>query len=87
LRAFLDWLDGLPVPSGRPASRDEAEARNLRDVAAAMAACALFREESRGAHFRTDFPGADDRFAGHTLLAGGAPQLAQPLAAVHSGAR
>jgi L-aspartate oxidase len=87
LRAFLDWVDGLAVPSGRPASRDEAEARNLRDVAGAMAACALFREESRGAHFRTDFPGADDRFAGHTLLAGGAPQLAQPLAAVHSGAR
>jgi succinate dehydrogenase/fumarate reductase flavoprotein subunit len=42
-----------------------------------MAASALFREESRGAHFRTDFPETDDaRFRGHTLLEGGIPRLA-----------
>ena len=37
---------------------------------------ALFREESRGAHFRTDFPRLDDRrFGGHTLLTGEGPRL------------
>jgi succinate dehydrogenase/fumarate reductase flavoprotein subunit len=48
-----------------------------------MTRCALFREESRGAHFRSDFPERDDaRFLGHTLLEAGAPRLTdveQPL--------
>jgi L-aspartate oxidase len=30
--------------------------RNLHAVAALIAQCALWREESRGAHYRTDFP-------------------------------
>ncbi|HSB62269.1 MAG TPA: FAD-binding protein, partial [Vicinamibacteria bacterium] len=84
LRAFLHRLSG-----GRPAaaagSRAEAEARNLADVARAMALSALFREESRGAHYRTDFPLADDaRFLAHTLLEGGRARpadLEEPLAA------
>ena len=47
------------------------------DVAWAMAASAQFREESRGGHFRADFPSPDDgRFRGHTLLEGGRPRLA-----------
>jgi aspartate oxidase len=59
-----------------PADRAAAEDANLADVARAMAASALFREESRGAHFRTDFPDADDaRFRGHTLLDGAGPRL------------
>ena len=34
-----------------------------------MTRSALFREESRGGHFRADFPQPDDsRFAGHTWL-------------------
>jgi succinate dehydrogenase/fumarate reductase flavoprotein subunit len=41
-----------------------------------MATSALFREESRGAHFRTDFPTPDDRrFLGHTWLEAGEPRL------------
>jgi succinate dehydrogenase/fumarate reductase flavoprotein subunit len=41
-----------------------------------MAACALFREESRGGHFRTDFPETNDaRFLGHTLLTTDGPRL------------
>ncbi len=66
-----------------PHDRPSAEARNLADVAAAMAVSALFREESRGGHFRTDFPGTDDRrFLGHTLLDRHEPRLVevdQPL--------
>jgi L-aspartate oxidase len=77
LRGLLDDLAGLAVAvAGRPLRRAAAEARNLVAVAQAMAVCALFREESRGAHFRTDFPEADDvRFRGHTLLTDDGPRL------------
>jgi succinate dehydrogenase/fumarate reductase flavoprotein subunit len=38
-------------------------------VADAMTRSALFREESRGGHYRSDFPEVDDgRFLGHTFL-------------------
>jgi L-aspartate oxidase len=37
-------------------SRRALEARNLLVVAEAIVQTALGREESRGAHFRTDFP-------------------------------
>src|SRR5207244_10827590 len=40
--------------------RSGLEARNLALVAAMVARCALFREESRGAHYRTDHPLRDD---------------------------
>jgi L-aspartate oxidase len=67
-----------------PAHRAGAEARNLADVAWGMATSALFREESRGSHFRSDFPGADDaRFLGHTRLREGRALLSEldlPLA-------
>jgi len=38
------------------ASRRAWEARNLRDVAEAIATSALARQESRGTHYRSDFP-------------------------------
>jgi fumarate reductase flavoprotein subunit len=41
----------------------------MLDVAETMVACALRREESRGAHQRTDFPQRDDsRFLAHSLV-------------------
>jgi succinate dehydrogenase flavoprotein subunit len=41
----------------------------MLDVAQAIVACALRREESRGAHQRTDFPNRDDqRFLAHSLI-------------------
>jgi fumarate reductase flavoprotein subunit len=40
----------------------------MLDVAQSIVACALRREESRGAHQRTDFPARDDeRFLAHSL--------------------
>jgi L-aspartate oxidase len=43
------------------------EARNLLTVAGAIVQSALGREESRGAHFRMDFP-EQASVAGHSLL-------------------
>jgi fumarate reductase flavoprotein subunit len=41
----------------------------MLDVAESIIACALQREESRGAHQRTDFPARDDeRFLAHSLI-------------------
>ncbi|MHA6624414.1 fumarate reductase (quinol) flavoprotein subunit [Pseudonocardia sichuanensis] len=51
----------------------------MLDVAETMVASALRREESRGAHQRTDFPRRDDtRFLAHSLVSrspSGAPQV------------
>jgi fumarate reductase flavoprotein subunit len=45
------------------------ELSNMLDVAEAIIVCALRREESRGAHQRTDFPVRDDdRFLAHSLV-------------------
>ena len=62
--------------AGSPADRASAEDRNLADVAWAMAVSARAREESRGGHFRRDFPQADDqRFRKHSWLQGAAPRF------------
>lgn len=43
-----DWIDAIEVS-------------NMLDVAEIVANCALFREESRGTHFREDYPQLDNR--------------------------
>ena len=44
------------------------EERNMRQVALLIARCALERKESRGAHFRTDYPETRDAFARHSVI-------------------
>jgi L-aspartate oxidase len=44
------------------------EERSIHQVALLIARCALAREESRGAHFRTDYPEARDAFARHSII-------------------
>ena len=44
----------------RPSSADQWRHRNLLTVARLIARAALRREESRGGHFRADFPSRDD---------------------------
>jgi succinate dehydrogenase/fumarate reductase flavoprotein subunit len=87
LRGLLDDLGALAAQvSAHPRQRSAAEARNLVAVAQSMAIGALFREESRGGHFRTDFPDPDDaRFLGHTLLTTEGPRLI-PVDAVAAAA-
>lgn len=56
------------------------ELKYLLDFAAPVAASALQRRESRGAHFRVDYPNRDDgNFLHHTLVfhTGGAPRFAR----------
>ncbi|HSE50037.1 MAG TPA: L-aspartate oxidase [Terriglobales bacterium] len=55
----------LPAPAGRRAC----EAHNLQVCASVIARSALARLESRGAHYRTDYPAHDDaHFRKHTVL-------------------
>jgi L-aspartate oxidase len=49
------------------AAEADPEVANLVDVGRALVAAALAREESRGAHFRSDFPETVDAF-GHRLV-------------------
>jgi L-aspartate oxidase len=77
--AGLERLLALLAPlraewRGSPSGRSQAETRNLLDVAWAMGVCARFRRESRGGHYRTDHPGTDAAYLGHTLL-DAAPRL------------
>ncbi|MHB8572921.1 MAG: L-aspartate oxidase [Candidatus Dormibacteria bacterium] len=52
------------------------ECTHTETVARLICEAALFRRESRGAHFRTDHPRADDAFHGHSSLkVGEAPRL------------
>ena len=71
LRAFLAFAEALPLEEKPWASREEAEAGSLLLLARLLAQGALRREESRGAHFREDFPQEGKPFhtevCGHTL--------------------
>lgn len=67
LREAVQILDSLENRIPPPASRRDCEARNIREAASLVVRSALAREESRGAHFRTDFPEHDDaRFKNHS---------------------
>jgi L-aspartate oxidase len=47
--------------TAKPNDRSAYETWNLHQVSLALVACARAREESRGGHFRADFPQHDDR--------------------------
>ena len=50
-------------------SRRNCEARNIHTTALLIARSALARLESRGAHYRTDYPQHDDsRFKKHSII-------------------
>lgn len=60
LREAVRWLESASSPDGRRSSRAQCEQRDLLDVARLIARSALAREESRGVHYRADFPLRDE---------------------------
>jgi L-aspartate oxidase len=65
LEALARRLAGFRPPPGL--SRRAVEDRNLLTVGRAVTAAALHRTESRGAHFREDFPAPDPTRARRTF--------------------
>jgi L-aspartate oxidase len=56
-----------------------AETRNLLDIASLMLKSAVFRTESRGGHYRLDYPTPQDTWRVHTLVLGDRIERSAPL--------
>ena len=67
-------LDALATAMPRGTYRRAIEARNLHAVASIIVASALARQESRGAHYRNDFP-RKDTIARHSIMQQGQLQF------------
>jgi L-aspartate oxidase len=60
LAASIEQLKALELPKCERPGRAEHELRNLHSLALLIARSALAREESRGSHYRSDFPYRND---------------------------
>lgn len=71
LRTAQQNLDALGEELPETSNRQGIEVRNLLAVGEMIVASALAREESRGAHYRNDFPRRNDkRFGRHSVMRG-----------------
>lgn len=61
MQEAIKVLEGLAPRVTHPRTRRGYEAANLHSAALLVARSALAREESRGAHYRIDYPGHDDK--------------------------
>lgn len=68
LRRALRTLEEIPLAGAEEAGRLQHEIRNMHTLALLIGRCALAREESRGAHYRTDFPQKRAEFRKHSLV-------------------
>lgn len=69
LAAAITQLQAIELPACEKPGRVEYEVRNLHSLALLMARSALAREESRGSHYRSDFPYRDDeKFGVHSVV-------------------
>lgn len=84
--AVSQWIEGLQpgvcwqLQSGVNL-RQWGEARNLLDVSDLILQSALFRTESRGGHYRDDYPQTDSAWRVHTVIRGREISQSHPLAA------
>lgn len=75
LRAVIENLRNTPFVARQSAPRLAYETRNIHEVALLIARCALAREESRGGHWRTDFPEKSEHFEKHSAVAVHSPEV------------
>ena len=69
LNAALETLKTMQVPQSPKNGRADHELKNLRALGSLIARSALARGESRGSHYRSDFPYRDDdEFQKHSLI-------------------
>jgi L-aspartate oxidase len=69
LSAAITFLENMKLPLSEHPGRHDYELANLHTLASLMARSALAREESRGSHYRSDFPYRDDDlFQKHSLI-------------------
>jgi L-aspartate oxidase len=69
LKRALDQLTPIAARVAHPQTRRAFEARNIHLVGTLVARAALAREESRGAHYRLDFPAHNDaKFLKHSII-------------------
>jgi L-aspartate oxidase len=69
LKAAIEQLQALELPKTEKLGRAEHELRNLYELALLIARSALAREESRGSHYRSDFPYRNDEdFSKHSVV-------------------
>lgn len=69
----------LPKPLGWPLIRAWGELANLYDIAWLILNSAAFRTESRGGHFRQDYPATSPEWQVHTVVAGDRWQKSSPI--------
>jgi len=71
MQEAIQTLEGFAPRVAHPRTRRANEAANLQQVGSLVVRSALAREESRGAHYRTDYPAHDDRkFLKHSVIQG-----------------
>ena len=71
LKHAIDRLEKFSTQLDHPSTRCGHEAQNVHTAGLLVARSALARKESRGAHYRTDFPSHDDaRFLKHSVVKG-----------------
>ena len=68
LTAAFKKLVNQPLDPVKTATRSQHEIRNMHQVALLIAQAALGREESRGGHYRIDFPQKSAAFEKHSIL-------------------
>jgi L-aspartate oxidase len=72
LAEALRLLNAMELPRTETPGRTEHELRNLHGLATLIARSGLAREESRGSHYRSDFPFRDDeKFQKHSVVSKG----------------
>ena len=62
-----EWAQAAPIPGDRASQ----ELSNMALVGWVMAEAALLRQESRGAHYRSDYPDTSPEWLHHLTIVGG----------------